>query len=115
MPRAMACLGARVTVRAAHLYMIRLLFFCFILWEGVPRMPCRHSQRAVPLFFLGRLTDPRLFCQVEMHKFIAQLLHHFDVEFTNPEQPWTVFTQWFANQHDMHMKITYRGGLKSDK
>lgn len=50
-----------------------------------------------------------------MHNFIAQLLHHVDVEFMNPEQPWTVFTQWFANQHDMHMKITYRGGLKSDK
>ncbi|KAK4493587.1 hypothetical protein PRZ48_015254 [Zasmidium cellare] len=48
---------------------------------------------------------------VELHKFLAQFLHHFDAEFVDPEKPWTVHCVFFSNQSDMHVRIKYRGGL----
>ncbi|USW56079.1 Putative cytochrome P450 [Septoria linicola] len=45
---------------------------------------------------------------VEVHKFVAQILHNFDLDFVNPAKPWRMHSQWFANQYDMHMKIKSR-------
>ncbi|KAF2169488.1 hypothetical protein M409DRAFT_20702 [Zasmidium cellare ATCC 36951] len=51
---------------------------------------------------------------IELHKFLAQFLHHFDAEFVDPEKPWRVQCMFFSNQHDMHMRIKYRNGLGDD-
>lgn len=50
--------------------------------------------------------DRRL--QVEVHKFMAQLLRHFDVGLENADKPWNITSYWFAYQHDMNMWIRPR-------
>lgn len=48
--------------------------------------------------------------QVEVHKFLAQLLYHFDVEFEDVRNPWRISTFWFSFQHDMKMILKARPG-----
>lgn len=57
-----------------------------------------------------RMCIGRNIALVELHKFVAQLLRNFDVEFVNKAEPWHITTYWFAYQHDMHMKIKARAG-----
>ena len=46
--------------------------------------------------------------QVEVHKFVVQLFHHFDVEVVNSNRPWRITSFWFAYQHDFHCKLIQR-------
>ena len=32
---------------------------------------------------------------VEIHKFISQFVHHFNLELVNTERPWVTQSQWF--------------------
>lgn len=50
---------------------------------------------------------------VQLHKFFAQFLHHFDVELVDPQTPLKVHTMFFANVTDMHVRVKYRGGLET--
>jgi len=45
---------------------------------------------------------------VEMNKYIAQLIRHFDFEFANKERPFYIYTFWFALQREMYVKFTNR-------
>jgi hypothetical protein len=44
-----------------------------------------------------------------MNKYIAQLIRHFDFEYENKEQPYHIFTVWFALQKDMFVRFKNRG------
>lgn len=46
--------------------------------------------------------------QVEIHKFVAQMVRNFDAQFMEGENPWKIQTTWFAYQKDMHMRIQVR-------
>jgi hypothetical protein len=46
--------------------------------------------------------------QVEVHKSIAQIYRHFDLEIVNKEKPWHIMSYWFAYQHDFMMKLKVR-------
>lgn len=43
-----------------------------------------------------------------MNKYIAQLVRHFDFEFTNKDQPYHIYSFWFALQQDMYVRFTDR-------
>ncbi|KAF2228074.1 cytochrome P450 [Elsinoe ampelina] len=45
---------------------------------------------------------------VEMHKFIAQFIHHFDFELVNPDKPWRITSHWFAMQHEFGLRVMRR-------
>ncbi|KAM0812517.1 putative Cytochrome P450 [Seiridium cardinale] len=45
---------------------------------------------------------------VELHKFLAQFIHHYDFDLANKERPWHITTYWFAYQYDLFMHITRR-------
>ncbi|KAI9926751.1 hypothetical protein ASPWEDRAFT_177239 [Aspergillus wentii DTO 134E9] len=45
---------------------------------------------------------------VELQKFIAQFVYHFDFELIDEENPWRITTYWFAYQHDLNMKLRLR-------
>ncbi|GAB7349172.1 hypothetical protein MBLNU459_g8107t1 [Dothideomycetes sp. NU459] len=55
-----------------------------------------------------RMCVGRNIALVEMHKFVAQLLRNFDVDFVDREKPWHITSYWFAYQHDMEMHIKAR-------
>ncbi|KAL1982523.1 hypothetical protein VTN96DRAFT_1248 [Rasamsonia emersonii] len=46
---------------------------------------------------------------VEVHKFIAQFLRHFDADVVNPERPWVTKSQWFSIQKDFWITNKERG------
>jgi hypothetical protein len=46
--------------------------------------------------------------QVEVHKSIAQIYRHFDLEIVDKEKPWHITSYWFAYQHDFMMKLKVR-------
>ncbi|KAJ5963516.1 Pisatin demethylase [Penicillium vulpinum] len=45
---------------------------------------------------------------VEIHKFLAQILRHFDVEIADKEKSWHVTSYWFAYQHDFNVHVRVR-------
>lgn len=45
---------------------------------------------------------------VEIYKFVAQLLHQFDIALVNKERPWVTKSMWFSDQGDMFVKIKER-------
>jgi cytochrome P450 len=45
---------------------------------------------------------------VEMNKYIAQLIRHFDFEFVNKERPYFIKSMWFALQKEMYVRFTQR-------
>jgi hypothetical protein len=59
------------------------------------------------LFAPGQ-TDLVLGIQVEMHKFLSQLVRQFDFEIVDKKNPWRVETYWFAYQHDFNTRLKLR-------
>ncbi|ETN41001.1 uncharacterized protein HMPREF1541_02933 [Cyphellophora europaea CBS 101466] len=55
-----------------------------------------------------RMCVGRNIALVEVHKFIAQLFHHFDVQVCDMERPWRIKSFWFAYQHDFQCVLTPR-------
>lgn len=45
---------------------------------------------------------------VEMNKYIAQLIRHFDFEFVNKERPYVIQSMWFALQKEMYLRFKDR-------
>ncbi|KAL2828857.1 cytochrome P450 [Aspergillus pseudoustus] len=52
-----------------------------------------------------RMCVGRNIALVEMHKFLAQFIHHFDFEIADKSNPWRIKTYWFAYQSDLKMRI----------
>ncbi|XRM40663.1 hypothetical protein ABZX51_003975 [Aspergillus tubingensis] len=45
---------------------------------------------------------------VEMLKFIALMLHTFDIELVDTTRPWRIESFWFAYQHEMYVRLWKR-------
>ncbi|EOD43388.1 putative cytochrome p450 protein [Neofusicoccum parvum UCRNP2] len=45
---------------------------------------------------------------LELFKFTAQFLRHFDAELLNPEKPWETKTQWFSMQSNFWIRLKTR-------
>lgn len=45
---------------------------------------------------------------VEVYKYIASFVLHFDAELVNTKQPWVVKSQWFSFQRDFWIRLTPR-------
>lgn len=45
---------------------------------------------------------------VELFKFTAQFLRHFNAELLNPEKPWETKTQWFSMQSNFWIRLKTR-------
>lgn len=45
---------------------------------------------------------------VEVYKYIASFVRHFDAELVNPERPWVTKSQWFSVLDDFWVRIFVR-------
>lgn len=81
----------------------------WILGEGSDEATLRDMNKFDTTFGYGsRTCVGKNLALVEIHKFIAQLLHQFDVELVNKDRPWVTRSQWFSYQADMFVKIKER-------
>lgn len=56
-----------------------------------------------------RMCIGRNIALVELHKFLAQFMRHFDFEIANKQRPWKIKTFWFAYQSEFFTRIKWRG------
>ncbi|KAK5311060.1 hypothetical protein LTR93_011847 [Exophiala xenobiotica] len=58
----------------------------------------------------SRMCIGRSLALVEVHKFMALMLHNFDIGFPEPNKAWHITSYWFAYQHDREMWIRAKPG-----
>jgi hypothetical protein len=46
--------------------------------------------------------------QIELHKFVAQIVQKFDLELVDEAHPFSMKTYFFAMQSDMKMRVSRR-------
>jgi hypothetical protein len=73
--------------------------------KNIALVGCESRTPLFPLTIFVLLTTPK---QVEMHKFLSQLVRTFDFEIVDKANPWRVRTYWFAYQHDFHVRVKPR-------
>ncbi|KAF2963896.1 hypothetical protein GQX73_g9664 [Xylaria multiplex] len=70
----------------------------------------RYMDKNLATFGYGsRTCIGRNLANVEMTKFVAEILTRYDVELLNPAQPWSIFSQWFAEINNMMVRLHKRG------
>ncbi|GME30288.1 hypothetical protein PV09_09786 [Neofusicoccum parvum] len=69
----------------------------------------RHRTSLLTTFGMGsRSCVGKNLATVELFKFTAQFLRHFDAELLNPEKPWETKTQWFSMQSNFWIRLKTR-------
>ncbi|KAI0906926.1 cytochrome P450 [Ustulina deusta] len=70
----------------------------------------RSMDKNLATFGYGsRTCIGRNLANVETTKFLAEILTRYDVELLNPAQPWSIHSQWFAEIHNMTIRLHKRG------
>ena len=52
---------------------------------------------------------------MEMNKLIPELVLRFDIDFEEPDKPWTVHNDWFVRQQDVKVRVKNRAILEMGK
>lgn len=69
----------------------------------------RHMTSLLTTFGMGsRSCVGKNLATVELFKFTAQFLRHFDAELVDPEKPWETKTQWFSMQSNFWIRLKPR-------
>ncbi|EKG18598.1 Cytochrome P450 [Macrophomina phaseolina MS6] len=77
--------------------------------EGSSEESVREMNKFDTSFGYGsRVCIGKNLALVEIHKFIFEVLHRFDVELLNKERPWIVKSLWFSCQTEMFVKLKAR-------
>ena len=71
-------------------------------------LPLEHVADRTKFGMGSRSCIGKHLAMVEMYKFVAQFVHHFDIEVVNKERPWSTRSQWFAFQADFWVKLQRR-------
>ncbi|KAH7048299.1 cytochrome P450, partial [Macrophomina phaseolina] len=81
----------------------------WIVGEGSTEQQVREMTKFDTTFGYGsRTCVGKHLALVEIHKFVAQMLHQFDVELVNKERPWVTHSMWFSYQAEMLVKVKER-------